>query len=249
MTVPKDSFPSTLSNLAETLGEDRLLLFADLVEEGKIRASSPTSYIGNQLEIDGSQAQTLARLIAIWTDAPKALARCVRTATAIKKSMLQKSESVTLVWTGAGRYSLPSRTTFSVAREMIDASMHHVNIFGYLITTGAEPLFDILSRKAREGVRVRIILDNAISQLRTLKDLWRTDVGLLEVMEMGDVKIHAKLIGVDGIDLLVTSANLTYSGLQNNIEIGLRIKGKAASEVDQLILKLIASGNLKRVNL
>ncbi len=62
-------------------------------------------------------------------------------------------------------------------------------------------------------------------------------------------KMHAKLAVADRRVLLVTSANLTQSGVAKNIEAGLLIRGgtapvRAAEHVDALR----SSGNLTRLN-
>ena len=38
--------------------------------------------------------------------------------------------------------------------------------------------------------------------------------------------MHGKAILVDGRDLLVTSANMTFHGMRHNIELGIRVRGR-----------------------
>lgn len=61
-------------------------------------------------------------------------------------------------------------------------------------------------------------------------------------------KMHAKLAVADRRLLLVTSANLTQSGVENNIEAGLLIRGGTAPQrVAEHIGALQASGGLLRL--
>ncbi len=46
-----------------------------------------------------------------------------------------------------------------------------------------------------------------------------------------DRKLHAKVIVSDHSDALVTSANLTKAGFQENLEMGLRIQGDMAGAI------------------
>jgi phosphatidylserine/phosphatidylglycerophosphate/cardiolipin synthase-like enzyme len=58
-------------------------------------------------------------------------------------------------------------------------------------------------------------------------------------------KMHAKVLVVDRFDVLVTSANLTYHGLHENIELGLRVRGPQAAAIAQRFDNLIADQVLK----
>ncbi|MNR65073.1 hypothetical protein D3C85_1879750 [compost metagenome] len=56
--------------------------------------------------------------------------------------------------------------------------------------------------------------------------------------------MHAKMLVVDNLELLVTSANLTYHGMGSNIEIGVRIKGEVARKVSRHLFSLEQAGEL-----
>ena len=58
--------------------------------------------------------------------------------------------------------------------------------------------------------------------------------------------MHAKvLVRGAGVEVLVTSANLTYHGLSENIELGLRVRGPQAAAIAQRFDHLIAEDVLK----
>jgi phosphatidylserine/phosphatidylglycerophosphate/cardiolipin synthase-like enzyme len=48
--------------------------------------------------------------------------------------------------------------------------------------------------------------------------------------------LHAKAYVFDGLEAIVTSTNLTRNGLQNNMELGIRLIGKMAQEVRRCIM-------------
>lgn len=51
--------------------------------------------------------------------------------------------------------------------------------------------------------------------------------------------LHAKVLVADACDALVTSANLTYHGLEANVEVGVRIVGGAAAQLEAVFHELI----------
>jgi phosphatidylserine/phosphatidylglycerophosphate/cardiolipin synthase-like enzyme len=53
--------------------------------------------------------------------------------------------------------------------------------------------------------------------------------------------MHAKCLLVDASDLLVTSANFTFHGLQGNVEIGVRLRGAPAAEARKIFSHLVES--------
>jgi phosphatidylserine/phosphatidylglycerophosphate/cardiolipin synthase-like enzyme len=57
--------------------------------------------------------------------------------------------------------------------------------------------------------------------------------------------MHAKVLIVDRLDALVTSADLTYHGLHENIEVGLRVHGPQAAAIAQRFDHLIGENVLR----
>lgn len=56
--------------------------------------------------------------------------------------------------------------------------------------------------------------------------------------------LHAKLLVADREDALITSANLTYHGFERNLEMGIRVTGRAAAEIHDQIHQLISTKEL-----
>ena len=51
--------------------------------------------------------------------------------------------------------------------------------------------------------------------------------------------LHAKVLVADARDALVTSANLTYHGFEGNVEVGVRVTGDAADQLEAVFHELI----------
>jgi phosphatidylserine/phosphatidylglycerophosphate/cardiolipin synthase-like enzyme len=90
------------------------------------------------------------------------------------------------------------------------------------------------------------IIANRIEQYRELiQRLWPASVPgptLFTYPQSSDdqmASLHAKVVIVDGWRMLLTSANLTYHGLEGNIELGALIEDEIATNTVQLIQLLI----------
>jgi phosphatidylserine/phosphatidylglycerophosphate/cardiolipin synthase-like enzyme len=57
-------------------------------------------------------------------------------------------------------------------------------------------------------------------------------------------KLHAKVLVGDRSDALVTSANLTYHGMETNIELGIHVTGQAAAQIEEHFRDLIRQNEL-----
>ena len=59
--------------------------------------------------------------------------------------------------------------------------------------------------------------------------------------------MHGKTLLVDQADLLVTSANFTHHGQEENVELGVRLQGAAAREARAVIEHLVTTGIVRPV--
>ncbi len=137
---------------------------------------------------------------------------------------------------------------------MIKNAKKSVKIVGYSITEEAKNIIRLLEDVMNRNVDVTMVIhsDNENKNLHTLKNLWTGKLKpavYTRLPKTGDVyfKIHAKMIVVDSSDLLVTSANLTWHGMTNNLEVGLRVRGVTANKADHLVEDLIKSKYLEEV--
>ena len=167
--------------------------------------------------------------------------------------------SVETVWSGPGSHHVPVRATAAVLADVVREARHELLLMTYSAKPH-QPLTDVLGTAVIRGVAVSVVVETLQGAGSALSgdepyhaftgvpgiELWhwptskRTEPG---------AKMHAKLAVADRRVLLVTSANLTQSGVAKNIEAGLLIRGgtaplRAAEHVDALR----SSGNLTRLN-
>ena len=155
-------------------------------------------------------------------------------------------ETIDMSWTGPIQFSVEGRSNVSVVEEMIRNAKDTVTVVGYSITGDAKKIINLLEDAVKDNVKVTFVVhsDGKSGNIDTLKKTWkfykRPKIYTREPAAT-DVyfKIHAKMLVVDSRDILVTSANLTWHGMSNNFELGLRVRGKTAKKGQTLISELI----------
>lgn len=154
---------------------------------------------------------------------------------AAAQEQLTASTSVETVWSGPSTHSVPVRATAQALAELIAQAQQEL----ILMTYAAKPHPDIsatLTQAVERGVDVTAVVETlqgagsalagaepaaAFAGIRGV-ELWHWPVQ--ERTEPGS-KMHAKLAVADRRVLLVSSANLTQSGVAKNIEAGLLVRG------------------------
>lgn len=166
--------------------------------------------------------------------------------------------SVETVWSGPASHHVPVRATAAVLADLVGEARHELLLMTYSARPHP-PLTEALRAVVGRGVAVSVVVEtlqgagsalvgdepyHAFTGINGI-ELWhwpttrRTEPG---------AKMHAKLAVADRHILLITSANLTQSGVAKNIEAGLLIHGgiapvRAAEHVDALR----ASGELVKL--
>jgi phosphatidylserine/phosphatidylglycerophosphate/cardiolipin synthase-like enzyme len=166
--------------------------------------------------------------------------------------------SVETVWSGPASHHVPVRATATVLADLVAEARHELLLMTYSARPHP-PLADALRAAIGRGVTISAVVETLQGAGSALSgdepyhaftgingiELWhwpttrRTEPG---------AKMHAKLAVADRQILLITSANLTQSGVSSNIEAGLLIRGgtapvRAAEHVDALR----ANGDLIRL--
>ena len=167
--------------------------------------------------------------------------------------------SVDTVWSGPGSHHVPVRASAVVLADVVREARRELLLMTYSAQP-YQPLSDALGAAVSRGVAVSVVVEtlqgagSALSGDEPYRafagvpgiELWHWPTS--QRTEPG-AKMHAKLAVADRRVLLVTSANLTQSGVAKNIEAGLLIRGgtapvRAAEHVDALR----SSGTLTRLN-
>jgi phosphatidylserine/phosphatidylglycerophosphate/cardiolipin synthase-like enzyme len=112
-------------------------------------------------------------------------------------------------------------------------------------------VLDDLKAAAARGVHIKFIVHDDPANWLAIQKSWPLAAARPAVLTWtpaetaGWQKLHAKLILTDDVDLLVTSANLTYHGLERNMELGIRLRSDACRIVADHFASLARAGVLR----
>ncbi|MBG0816935.1 DISARM system phospholipase D-like protein DrmC [Planomonospora sp. ID82291] len=166
--------------------------------------------------------------------------------------------SVEPVWSGPSTHGVPVRSTGRVLVELVGEAAHELVLMTYSAMP-YEPLLEALRAAVARDVSVMAVVEtlqgagsalagaepaSAFASVEGMQ-LWQWPVGRRETK---GAKMHAKLAVADRRALLVSSANLTQSGVSRNIEAGLLVRGGTAPRrAAEHIAELRAKGTLTRL--
>jgi cardiolipin synthase len=151
------------------------------------------------------------------------------------KRLDQVSLAVTgLAWLGAGVPSVQQE-----AVSLVQAARFEVTICAYSITSGANPLLELISQVANQGVTTTLLLNDfynqALESQRLLLNMAHAGAGRIRLFNFrpdnAHAQLHAKVLVVDRNAALIGSANLSFHGMVANHELAVVIKGPTTEEI------------------
>jgi len=164
------------------------------------------------------------------------------------ESLLAKREEnyVEIVATAPVAFKLRNRKTRPVIEELIAKAKSSITLTGYAISENFSDLLTLIEEKSRQGIMVKIFLNDYEGTKKLFSSFNYKGRRFLKVYDyVGGGKdkmaaLHAKTIVVDDETVLISSANLSYHGLDRNVEIGALIKSKEkARQVTEILSELI----------
>lgn len=184
-----------------------------------------------------SQTEAAASLVAVMEDGSTswdaAGSYLLGMAAGFRKG--RGEQTVSVVWSGPTSSRVPVRPTQQVVLEVVGMARSELLLTTYSAKPYG-PLLDALVAAVGRGVKVSVLvetLQGAGSALQGAEpaaafagvpgvELWQwPSVQRPE----GGAKMHAKIIVADRRILFTTSANLTLSGVERNIEAGILVRG------------------------
>lgn len=142
----------------------------------------------------------------------------------------EKKEKVDLTITAPITTGIKVRQNQIVVKELLASAEKSILITGYSMSEYFAELLDLIIEKSQRGVLCQIYLNQAEKHIY-LDKLMRYKGRFLNVYDYQNSEdkmaaLHAKVICVDGYKSLVSSANLSYHGLEGNIELGTIIESE-----------------------
>ena len=167
---------------------------------------------------------------------------------------MKHTEKVELVATLPSHYKTQALPTISVISELVESAKTIIMITGYSISDYAEDLLMKIIEKSRSGIMVKIFVnrfDPNDSPIINKLDMYRgryLEIYKYDEREDDMAALHAKTISIDDSNSLITSANLSFHGLEKNIELGCLIESSDyAKKLHSLFSDLIKTGKVRKI--
>ena len=155
-------------------------------------------------------------------------------------------DAVEFVATLPAGTAVSARGTEPVVAEMITGARNEVIALGYEISD--ERVITLLHEASRRGVGLWVCCDRGRGCAQRIASEWPTSLERPRFFydrqreEAGPfASMHSKVLVVDGRDALVTSANFTHHGLNENVEIGVRIQGTHAQTLRSCVREMVSA--------
>ena len=180
------------------------------------------------------------RIAQAWSRAPDlggtAVAAALRAA-ASTAATVRAEHKVSLVWTGPSTEAVLLRSTRSVLSTLVANANESLVLVSFASHDVAE-LAAELGEAAERGVDVKLILetpddpggplviapDHPFAPISDTAGFYRWPLEAREASFAAAARLHAKCVIADGSSALITSANLTSAGINDNIELGILIE-------------------------
>jgi phosphatidylserine/phosphatidylglycerophosphate/cardiolipin synthase-like enzyme len=190
---------------------------------------------------------------------PLEIAAALRGASATA-SIMEKREAVEMVWTGPFTGMVASRHTEQVLIEVIGSArwrLFIVSFVAYDINTVKKALQDAVGR----NVKINILLESSkahggkidIDSIDSFKkaipsaNVYAWCAGL-KSSDRWNGAVHAKCAIADGSLAFITSANLTMTAMENNMELGVLIRGgKLPEKLERHLEALVTTGVIGKI--
>lgn len=198
-----------------------------------------------------------ADLWHVWKMEEGLSARTVAAAVDAASLATQKErerQRIELAVTGPSTYVVPVRKTEDVLLDLVAAAKHHLTLISFAAYK-VDSLVEAIATAVSRGVKARILLEDSASgnldasPVETFASLsgyvsmltWDLDKRPLHGSHYA--AMHAKAAVADSRVAFVTSANFTGKALEQNLELGVLIRGgRVPAQIDKHLDTLIAYG-------
>lgn len=168
---------------------------------------------------------------------------------------LQRNDDTKIVWSGPEVSGLPGRDTEILITDMVKSANKNIILTIYSISDYVTELLSILKLKSEQGVFVDIYVDrfdNKSSIMRILTEKKSKFIRIFDYCGQNNDKqsLHAKVLVVDDCKSFITSSNLSYNGMDGNLELGVVIESKdRAQEIRTVFNGLVSKKYFKKVTI
>lgn len=196
------------------------------------------------LGISGHKTEPLLRLLNNKYMKKEHMLILLSAISSVRDKVTKSMDEIEICWTGPPSLEVVAKSTDSVIGDMIKRARREILIVGYRITDSDITLKKIADAMMHvNGIIMVIDNDKKRTNLTSINDAFkgigRPRIYIHKKKEKGFYKVHAKIIIIDGKEMLLTSANITHHGLKRNFEMGVRTLGSSAKDAHSLVMKMI----------
>ena len=185
-----------------------------------------------------------------------AVAAAMRTA-ATTAAAMRSEQHTSLVWTGPPTDVAGLRSTRAVLSTLVANATESLVLVSFASHDVAE-LTDSLAAAIARGVTVTLILEtpenpggqfdfspaHPFEPIKTTATFYRWPLAAREAFFAATARLHAKCVIADRSSTLITSANLTSAGINDNIELGILVEAGPLPERLSRHLELLIEGGV-----
>lgn len=151
---------------------------------------------------------------------------------------------IQLIWSGPSVSGLPGRDTEIVFEDYISSAQESIILSIYSLSEYANSLIDLLEKKIKQGIYVELYVNDYDSKKELLDKIIGLDKSRAFVYEYTGAKndtqsLHAKVLTIDNEKSIITSSNLSYNGLDGNLELGVILNSKEKAKEIRLIFNTL----------
>lgn len=158
----------------------------------------------------------------------------------------KKTEHADLVLTAPDSFRVKTLRTKDTLRKLIEETEKSLTITGYSISDYFTDMLDLIIRKSQQGVYIRLYVNDMEKRKTVLERLMAYKSRFIQVYEYQNQEhdkmaaLHAKLLVSDTRKSLVSSANLSYHGMQGNVEMGFLIESvDKAKQIEEVMKEMV----------
>ena len=175
-------------------------------------------------------------------------------------SIMEKREAVEMVWTGPFTGLVASRHTEQVLLEVINSARMRLFMVSF-VAYNIDCILIALRNAIGRNVKISILLESSkvhggkidIDSIKAFKKsipsaniyAWNSESKKSDQLSGA---VHAKGAVADGSLAFITSANLTRAAMENNMELGVLVRGGILPEVLERHLEaLVTTGVIRKI--
>lgn len=240
-----------IENLVIDLSSKKITNLKQLIKDGDINKDTNLFELRSKLNLTSDETSIVKKVLDTFDD-PNSILLIIDLISEIQKLRETNEKSHSLVWTSPFVFNKDADNTKTTLLDMIDSARKSIIIVGYTIERDTKEIFAALEHASQKGVSIKLLFDNAEKFVSLVEKMWENK-GTLPYLYSYKPKnaknssLHAKVMIVDGKELLITSANLTGRGISRNVEIGIRHRGNSAKNAEKLVHTLIQNGYLVKI--